>query len=185
MWTKAWQTHSHAKLGRVFPELLQQFSVAGIWQELPGLRIVLQLLVKVGHREGVHNRFLCWQLKTHRTAHDVHFSRAVQLIPALYPVHGPILTFQWYQKSHSYTSVVTLLHICGNFTHATYSVHATTKNETTNKMIWQILPASRASMFCKPSFSCWLFGSWRSPSWYVALASAKRLRNSRAAALRE
>lgn len=51
-----------AKLWRVALELLQQFPVAGIRQQLAGPGILLQLLVQVGHRKRVHHRFL-WQVK--------------------------------------------------------------------------------------------------------------------------
>lgn len=49
-----------AKLWGFVPELLQQFSVAGIWQQLTGPRVTLQLLIQVGHGEGVHHWFLWW-----------------------------------------------------------------------------------------------------------------------------
>ena len=54
-----------AKLWGFVPELLQQFSVAGIWQQLTGPRVTLQLLIQVGHGEGVHHWFLWWNKKNH------------------------------------------------------------------------------------------------------------------------
>ena len=55
--------HIRAKLRRFVPELLQQFSVAGVWQQLAGPRIALQLLIQVRQGEGVHHRFLWWSKK--------------------------------------------------------------------------------------------------------------------------
>lgn len=174
-----------AELRRPALQLLQQLSVAGVRQEATGPRVGLQLLQHVGHGEGVHhlllwggNRTLIHRESTPKSSRGGRIEARVFRLPAKsFWVSIPnvlglpisILTLTMHSPKRHYSCIVGLL--C-------FSPELVRK-------VAEHLPASRASMFCSPSFSCWLLGSCLIPSWYVVLASSNRPRNSSAAAFRE